>query len=231
MKKNRPEIIAFDVIETLFSLAPIADRLVSVGLQRESLPVFFSRILRDAFALESSRVYKPFRHVAAAALEVMIASSGTSPEHSDIESVLESFTELPAHEDVEAGLEAARSSGFRLITLTNGSAENTQKLLSRAALAKYFERTICIDEIHHWKPSREVYLYAAQKMSVVPERMALIAAHAWDTHGASQAGLVSGWLRRQEKEFPSSMTPPDVRGDTLEMVVRNLSSLKSVDAA
>jgi 2-haloacid dehalogenase len=79
MKKNRPEIIAFDVIETLFSLAPIADRLVSVGLQRESLPVFFSRILRDAFALESSRVYKPFRHVAAAALEVMIASSGTSP--------------------------------------------------------------------------------------------------------------------------------------------------------
>jgi 2-haloacid dehalogenase len=151
--------------------------------------------------------------------------------HSDIESVLESFTELPAHEDVETGLEAARSSGFRLITLTNGSAENTQKLLSRAVLAKYFERTISIDEIHHWKPSREVYLYAAQKMSVVPERMALIAAHAWDTHGASQAGLVSGWLRRQEKEFPSSMTPPDVRGDTLEMVVRNLSSLKIVDAA
>jgi 2-haloacid dehalogenase len=55
MKKNRPEVIAFDVIETLFSLAPIADLFTSVGLQRESLPGFFSKMLKDAFALEISR--------------------------------------------------------------------------------------------------------------------------------------------------------------------------------
>ena len=161
----------------------------------------------------------------------MVASSGRTAERHEIESVLESFTELPVHEDVEAGLEAARSSGFRLIALTNGSAENTHKLLSRAALTNYFERIVSIDEIHHWKPNREVYLYAAQKMSAAPDRMALIAAHAWDTHGASQAGLVSGWVRRQEKEFPSSMTRPDVQEDTLEIVINNLSGLNAGDAA
>jgi 2-haloacid dehalogenase len=62
-------------------------------------------------------------------------------------------------------------------------------------------------------------------MSVTPNRMVLIAAHAWDTHGASQVGLVTGWVRRKEKKFPPSMTPPDVEGDTIEMVIRNLCTL------
>ncbi len=93
--RKRPEILAFDVIETLFSLDPIAERLASVGLARQSLPIFFSRMLRDAFALEVSGVYRPFREVAAATLEVMMASSGVAPERFKIEAILEGFSELP----------------------------------------------------------------------------------------------------------------------------------------
>jgi 2-haloacid dehalogenase len=62
-------------------------------------------------------------------------------------------------------------------------------------------------------------------MTMAPERMALVAAHSWDTHGAAQAGFVTGWLRRKDKEFPSTMTAPDVEGDSLENVIQNLANL------
>jgi hypothetical protein len=35
MMPNRPVVIAFDVIETLFALEPLADRLRAVGLPSE----------------------------------------------------------------------------------------------------------------------------------------------------------------------------------------------------
>lgn len=199
MKKKRPGVIAFDVIETLFSLDPIGDRLASAGLTAESVPIFFGRLLRDAFALETSGVFKPFGEVAAATLEVLIANSGKTAERHEIEFVLDAFGELPVHLDVPAAFDLARSLGFRMVTLTNGSAKNTQKLLSRASLAEYIEEIISIDEIRHWKPRREVYLHAAQKMSSSPGSVALVAVHPWDTHGASQAGLVTAWVRRKEK--------------------------------
>jgi 2-haloacid dehalogenase len=71
--------------------------------------VFFGKMLRDAFAMEVSRVYKPFREIAAAALQVMMASAGRTAERNQIESVLEGFAQLPVHEDVETGLKTARS--------------------------------------------------------------------------------------------------------------------------
>jgi hypothetical protein len=89
--KKRPKVIAFDVIETLFSLAPIADRFESIGLFGASLPLFFSRMLRDAFALEISGVYKSFKEVAAGTLEVLLQTSGVPPGSDKIQSIHREF--------------------------------------------------------------------------------------------------------------------------------------------
>lgn len=225
-KKTRPKIIAFDVIETLFALDPIADRLASAGLRRESLPIFFSRMLRDAFALEISGVYTPFKDVATATLKVMLASSGIRPERRTIKNIIEAFTELPPHPDVRRGFELARSERFRTVALTNGSAKTTKKLLSDAGLYDYVEDIISIDEIQHWKPKREAYVYAARKMLVAPQSMALVAAHAWDIHGAARAGLMTVWVRRQEKEFARTMSKADIEANTLEQAIEGLSKLR-----
>ncbi len=80
MMSSRPVVIAFDVIETLITLEPLADRLKAVGLPSDSLRVFFAAMLRDAFALEASGAYRPFREVASASLEVMMANAGVAPE-------------------------------------------------------------------------------------------------------------------------------------------------------
>jgi 2-haloacid dehalogenase len=212
---KRPHAVALDIIETVFALEPLSGRFKSAGLPETALRLFFAQLLRDAFALEASGAFKPFKEVAAGSLAVVMANHGVAAEQAKIQSVLAGFAELPPHPDVAPALQRLRGAGMRIIALTNGGAENTQKLLDRAHLLSFVEKTISIDEVRHWKPHREVYLHAARALGVEPARLALVAAHAWDVHGAKQAGLCGAWVKRQDKVYQAAMQPPDVQGSSL----------------
>jgi len=209
----------------VFSLDALSGRFKAAGLRENVLRLFFAQMLRDAFALEASGVYKPFKEVAAASLGVVMASHGVQPDKPKVEAVLAGFAELAPHPDVAEGLERLRKAGIRIIALTNGGAENTKKLLDRAKLTPFVEKVVSIDEVRRWKPNREVYLHAARSIGVEPSRLALIAAHAWDVHGAKRAGLIGAWLKRQDKAYQAAMEAPDVRGDTLIEVADALIAL------
>src|SRR5262249_28734471 len=60
--------VALDVIETLFDIRRLEKKLAAAGLPSGSLKVWFSRVLRDAFALEIACDFKPFAEIAAATL-------------------------------------------------------------------------------------------------------------------------------------------------------------------
>src|SRR2546428_3144802 len=222
---KRPHAVALDIVETVFALEPLSARLKSAGLPDTALRLFFAQMLRDAFALEASGAFKPFRDVAAASLAVVMANHGVAAEAAKIQSVLAGFAELPPHRDVAPALERMKGAGLRIIALTNGGAENTLKLLDRAHLTSFVEKVISIDEVRRWKPNREVYLHAARAIGVEPARLALIAAHAWDVHGAEQAGLRRAWVKRQDKAYQAAMQPPDVQGDSMLEVAEALIAL------
>ncbi|TAK83564.1 MAG: dehalogenase [Betaproteobacteria bacterium] len=197
---RRPHAVALDIVETVFALEPLSARFKTVGLPETALRLFFAQMLRDAFALEASGAYKTFKEVASGSLAVVMANHGIDAEQPKIQTVLAGFAELPPHADVAGALE-------------------------RSGFASFIEKTISIDEVRRWKPNREVYLHAARSIGVEPERLALIAAHAWDVHGAKQAGLMGAWVRRQDKLYQAAMQPPDVQGDTLPEVVDKLLAL------
>lgn len=218
----RPSVIAFDVIETLFPLTSVRQRLVTTGQPEYVLDVWFSRLLRDSFALVASGGYRPFATVAAATLR----ASAPDMDDDAIGFVLAGFAELDPHPDVRPAIEHARSAGVRMITLTNGSSANTQKLLERAGFADDIEQTLSVDDIGRWKPAPDIYRHAAASTGVPAQEVALVAAHAWDTHGAHEAGLTTGWVARLERVFPSDVfAPPDVTGDNLVDVVDRLLAL------
>src|SRR2546423_15361018 len=56
---RRPLVIAFDVVETLFSLEPLRDRIIDTGQPGHVLELWFARLLRDAFALCASGGFPP----------------------------------------------------------------------------------------------------------------------------------------------------------------------------
>jgi len=174
----RPAVVAFDVVETLFALDPVRDRMEEAGLRAEVMPLRFAGSLRDAFALDVAGTYTPFKEVAQATLRVAMANEGVEATDGKITRVLDAFAELPAHPDVRPAFDRLRDAKVRIVTLTNGSAENTKKLLERAGLAAHVEKTISIDEVKRWKPAAEVYLHAAKSVGVDPSQVALVAAHA-----------------------------------------------------
>ena len=69
------------------------------------------------------------------------------------------------------------------------------------------------------------YRHAASVLGVESGQLALVSAHAWDCHGASRAGLVTGWVSRLEREYSPIFSQPDVTGADLTEVADRLLDL------
>lgn len=216
----RPQAVAFDVIETLMPLDPLRTRLEDIGQPSHLLASWFLRTLRDGVALSVTGEFQPFPVVAKQALDT--ATSHDADEH-DLDYVLAGFRELSPHPDVEPAMRRLADGGVRMICLTNGTLDITSGFLERADLARYVERVVTVDQASAWKPHAGVYRAAADAVQVAPSQLALVAAHAWDCHGAKRAGCMTGWVSRFEGTYGNLFAPPDVSGgDLVEVADRFL---------
>jgi pimeloyl-ACP methyl ester carboxylesterase len=128
---TRPLAIAFDVIETMFALEPLRQRIITAGQPGHLLELWFARLLRDAFALAAAGGYRPFAELATQALA---SATGHTLPHDLAREIAGGFAELDPHPDVEPALRRAHAAGVRVVTLTNGSAHTTATLLRRAGV-------------------------------------------------------------------------------------------------
>ncbi len=218
----RPRVIAFDVIETLFPLEPLRQRIIDAGQPGHVLELWFTRLLRDAFTLAASGGYRPFAELAACA---MAAATKFALPNDVVRGVVSGIAQLDPHPDVQPAMRMAAEAGFEIVTLTNGSGQTTTELLRRAGLDHFVHRVLSVDDVHRFKPAPEIYHYAARSCHVSPDRVALVAAHGWDIHGARQAGLTTGWVSRLEGRFPDVFDPPDVKANGLVGVIDTLVTL------
>jgi 2-haloacid dehalogenase len=67
-----------------------------------------------------------------------------------------------------------------------------------------------------------IYRTTADKLHTPLDRMALVAVHAWDCHGAKRAGALAGWCAHLEGEPGDVFTRADVAGRDLVEVVNGL---------
>jgi len=219
---NRPSVVAFDVVETLMSLEPLAARFERVGQPASALREWFARLLLYGVGLSAAGDYVPFPDVAAEALR---AVSGYRLPEQDVEYVLAGFAVLPAHPDAEPAMRTLTGAGLRVCCLTNGSADATAAFLARTGLERYVERVISAAEVGSWKPPARVYHHAAEALGLPPGQLALVAVHAWDCHGAKRAGLTTGWASRLEGRYGSLFAPADITGTDLAEVAAGLLAL------
>ena len=211
---RRPEVVAFDVNETLLDLAPVRAALVEAGQPETLLPTVFTRTLLTGFAAATVGSWCRFRDAfdAALAQETELSADARA-------TVADSFRELAPHPDVEPALRRLVEAGVRVVTLTHGSPGVAEAGLERGGITPLVERSLTSEAIRAWKPSREVYLWAAGTCRVAPDRMVLVAAHGWDVLGAQRAGLTGAWFPRSERSYPAVYDEPHVRADSLADVV------------
>ena len=220
MSRLRPEVVAFDVNETLLDLAPVRAALIEAGEPDTLLPTVFARTLLTGVAGAAVGSWCPFRDAFDAAL-AQVSDLGPGERAG----VLDAFAELSPHPDVEPALRRLVEAGIRVVTLTHGSPGVAEAGLERGGITPLVERSLSSEAIRAWKPAREVYLWATGTCGVAPERMALIAAHGWDVLGAQRAGLTGAWFPRSERVYPAVYERPHVSAADLGGVVGALLAL------
>jgi len=219
----RPAVVAFDMIDTLMSLEPLRERLTEAGQPPHLLEAWYTRTLRDGMALSATGDYASFSDVAESSLRGLTSYSISDEQ---VAQIMAGFSELPAFPDAVSAVTSLTDAGLRVACLTNGSSFLASSFVNRSGLGALVDRVISVGEVYRWKPATVVYLYAAEVMGVPPERMAMVAAHDWDCHGAKRAGLTTGWVSRKAGGFGAPFASPDVIGESLTEVVAKLLALE-----
>jgi 2-haloacid dehalogenase len=216
-----PEVFAFDLIGTLFSLASLEPLFVAAGGDASMARTWFSRLLADGFALTAAREYQPFRDVAKSSLRDVLPKAKAAAR----DRVLAGLAKLDAHPDSGPAMGRVVMNG-RVVVISNASADVTRKLVARGGLDAFAETVVTPEDVKQWKPGADPYAFAAAVQEVPLERMAVVTVHPWDVVGARNAGLVTGWCNRNGDTFPAPFGKPTVTGKTLVDVVEALFALR-----
>ena len=220
MTRSRPEVVAFDVNETLLDLAPVRAALVELGRPGHLLSTVFSRTLVIGFAAAATGGWCRFRDAFEDALAQTTDLTGAERSR-----VADAFGAMGPHPDVEPALRLLADAGVRAVTLSHGSPGVAEAGLARGGLLELVERTMTSESIRAWKPAPEVYLWAAGSCGAAPESMALVASHGWDVHGAQRAGLTGAWFPRGERAYASVYADAHVLAPDLPSAVEALLAL------
>ena len=136
MDLARPSAVAFDLVETVFSLAPVAAALDEATGRSGLLPRWFDRVLRDGFARSLSRAPLPFADVAMGALEVVAPDLDVdAPQR-----ILAAFADLPAQPDVRPAFDRLAAEDVTVLAVTNSGAEGAGRLLTKAGWTSTWHR-------------------------------------------------------------------------------------------
>ena len=215
-------VLVFDVNETLLDLSALDPHFQRVFGDAAVRVEWFQTMLQSAFLTTITGPYKPFGEHFRAALGITALRRGLRVSPEDESAILAGVRTLPPHPDARPALERLRSAGFRLAALTNSTAEVEEAQLRNAELADFFEKALSADSGKRLKPAAEAYADAARVLGVPPAQIRMVAAHAWDVHGALRAGCAAAFVQRPGAMWNPLLERPDIVGPDLGQVAERV---------
>jgi HAD superfamily hydrolase (TIGR01509 family) len=132
-------------------------------------------------------------------------------------------SELEPFEDALETLRDLRARGLAIAVASSSPRARLDRTLRRAGLADAFAVSVAGDEIAHGKPAPDMFLAAAERLDVAPERCAVVE----DTAPGVAAGRAAGM-----RTIAVARAPADVaRLSAADVVVERLSARAVLDGA
>ena len=121
--------------------------------------------------------------------------------------LLDAYKQLGAYADARPLLEALRKRGIRTAILSNGSADMLKSAVEAAMFTDVLDFVLSVDDVKGFKPSRNVYQLAIDKLGVAASDIAFISSNRWDVAGAANFGFRPIWVNRagNPDEYPEFM--------------------------
>lgn len=221
------EVVVFDVLGTLVD-EPRGLR----AAMREAVPASDEAAVDHLLALwqqhceaEQRRIRQGLRpYVGTEALDAeaarLVAGRAGLLDPAAIARLATAGRRLPPWPDSVAALEQL-ARRFPLIGLSNAGRTALLRLNAHAGLR--WHQALSAEAVQAYKPAPEVYRLALDAAGCPPERVLMVAAHAWDLRGAQAVGMRTAYVRRPVGDPPASDDAFDWRFDELGQLVGSLT--------
>jgi 2-haloacid dehalogenase len=151
--------------------------------------------------------YEPFSDLSIRALKLVSKIHGIELNSDQINKFREAQLNLDPFPDSKKELELLLKSrdvddinNRKLVILSNGERSKTEQLLSNLHLVKYFDHIFSAEEVRKYKPAKEPYLLASERLGIPISEIALVSSNLWDIAGTQAAGMQTGWINRKDKK-------------------------------
>ena len=219
-------MLAFDLYGTLVDPIAIAGELGQLlgdsdGCDAASL--WRLKQLEYSFRLTAMSRYEDFRWVTSRALDFALASVGVRLPDEQTRRLIELYDHLQPFPDAAPALRALAGMGFELAVFSNGTPAMIGNCLENSGLAGFFGQRISVDEVRMFKPSPAAYRHAAARLSRPAEHIRLVTSNAFDSVGASAAGMRTAWVNRSNAPFDTIGSQPDLTVPALDRLPAELA--------
>ncbi|MET9788789.1 haloacid dehalogenase type II [Streptomyces canus] len=221
------EVVVFDVLGTLVD-EPSGLR---AGI-REAVPASDEAQVDELLALwqrygereqqrigQGNRAYANTSVIDAEAAQLVATRAGfTDPP--TVARLATAGQRLPPWGDSLAGLQQL-SRYFPVLGLSNAAHTALLRLNTHAGLR--WHQALSAETVRAYKPAPEVYQLALDTAGCAPDRVLMVAAHAWDLRGAQAKGMRTAYVHRPVGDPPTSRDTFDWRFDGLGELVTALT--------
>lgn len=108
------------------------------------------------------------------------------------------------------------ASRFPVVGLSNASHAALTRISAHAGLR--WHQVLSAEDSHSYKPHPDVYRLAIANAGCPPERLLMVAAHAWDLRGAQAVGMRTAYVERPVGDPPRAT-------DSFDLTAKNLDAL------
>ncbi|GAB3221028.1 haloacid dehalogenase type II [Glycomyces halotolerans] len=214
------EVIVFDVLGTLVD----EPRGLREAI-REAVPAAGDAAIEELLALWQRHVELEQRRIgvgrrAYVSTEVLdgeaadrVADRAGLTDSAAITRLATAAQRLPPWADSAGALERL-AQRFTVFGLSNAGRTALHGLGAHAGLR--WHRALSGETVTAYKPAPEIYRYAVDTAGRPPERILMVAAHAWDLRGARACGMRTAYVRRPAGDPPTSTDRFDLRFEGLD---------------
>jgi len=224
MKKTT---ILFDINETVLKLSVLRPIFSSTFGHELFTDTWFSMLLHASTVSMITDVKTDFSLLSKITLEALACKTGVQLSSKETDDILGGFSSLPAHSDIKPALLRLRSAGFRVVAFSNSSLSLISNQIDNAGLNTYFDKVISVEEAGTFKPSQKAYEFASTQLGQPIDKLRLVAAHDWDTHGAMRAGLEAAYINRSDLLYNPLYNKPEICGSTMNEIVDKIIATDS----
>jgi 2-haloacid dehalogenase len=213
------EVLAFDLYGTLVDPIAISSELGQVlgdSDGRDVARLWRLKQLEYSFRLTVMGRYQDFRWVTSRGLDFALASVGVRPTREQAQRLVELYDHLQPFPDAVPALRVLAGMGYELAVLSNGTPAMIRNCLDNAGLGEFLGERISVDEVRVFKPSPLVYRHAAGRLSLPIGQIRLVTCNAFDSVGASAAGMRTAWVNRSAAPFDTIGAQPDLTVPALD---------------